>query len=1079
MGLITKETIDRALHAVQIEEVVGAFVELKKAGATFKGKSPWTDEKTPSFYVVPSKGIYKCFSSGKGGGPVGFLQEMGHTFPEAIRWICDRYGITVETQADDRTEETKDKHTEAEKALASVARKYQKNGQASEVFQDFTKSRGLTDDDVLQWGLGIAPDEWQHITQPILNAGLFSVASEIGLVSTKNERNFDAYRDRIIFPIHDARGRLVGLAGRRVGDEGPKYINPRQSFYYDKSRILYGFHHARNAIAKAREVYVVEGYTDCIAMHRQGIENTVACCGTALTEQHAKALARVCDTVVLLLDGDQAGQRATAKSLPIVLSQGLNAEVCTLPEGKDPDELAGEVQGEDFRLAIETARTDGPVAYLETLKAEATGPAGVGRAAEAFVELLAVVKNPALLDVYARKASQVLGVNQKALRGMIDGKVAESKPKPKAEDALESADGLGLTSEEMDLMRDFGFVDRPEGLYFMSPSKDRGGEPLFRATNFRVDPLFHVVSDVPDDNKRLMEVSNHRKTLVLDVPSSALVSFTDFRRALISKGNFQFLPGATEYHFRMLMAKWGDEFPECEEVHTLGQQPEGFYSFANGIVERGTFKEVDDFGICEYDQEREKPNGDTETRTKRFYFPAFSSIYRDVRQDDDKYQNDRFFVFKESPVELSEWTAQLSKVYGIYGQVAAGYVFAAVFRDIFFNRYGYFPHIFAYGEKGSGKSKFCESLHSFFFLKLPPFNLNSGTEVGFASRLARVANTVNWFDEYHDQLDESRFQALKGAFDGVGREKGKKSGRNKTEITRVLSGNLISGQYISARDDNSLTTRSIVLEFSKVDRRTDEQVEAFDKLKRWEEAGLSSLVVDLLRHRGHMESRWVKTFVETRNTLKNELRDDDYVERILNNYAVPLSAMFCLSEVIKMDPAQLKAFAVWCRDEILKTSAMIAGSEGAAVFWTIVSDLIDKNHGITADVGGLRQGFDFQILYNKTSLNMKKGKETFEWQNTETRPLLLLRLNRAHGAYQKEFRQRHQTPGMNKVSVENFLRSRKYYLGTCPAYRFESMSSSAHVFDLKMLQASGVELERGEGNPGIPTPQPEPAGQPF
>lgn len=1078
--MIKQNTIDDVLHRALIEDVVAQFVELTKSGASYKGKSPWTNEKTPSFHVVPAKGIFKDFSSGKGGNVVTFLMEKeGFTYPQAIEWLCDFYNIPCEREEKQQSEEQLTKNDQADKLLRSCAGQYQQQ-RDHDMFIAFCTERGLTDDDIHKWGLGYAPNQFQFLTQKIIDAGLWGVAEELGVCKTTNGKNFDVLRGRVIFPIHDNRSRLVGFAGRlSEWDEGrskpPKYMNPKDSWFYPKSSILYGFQFARTHIARERTVYITEGYTDVIAMHAMGMENTVALCGTALSEQHTKSIRAIADRAVLVLDADEAGKRAAEKSLHRTLPVGFITEVCVLPEGSDPDDLRRTgIDPEAFQKQIKSCQVDALDWLLNRWIGERElSPAEKGQISKDFAAVVALIEDPVVRSEYVKLAARRIKVEAKDIRKVIDDKASRRiEARPDSKDEVTMAKKAGATSAEWDMLMERGFCERGDGYYFMRDSaKDN---TLMRGTNFTIEPLFHVLSDNADDNKRMIKILHPRRTQIVDMPSAAMVSWMDFKKELSRRGPFQFMPGSSVHHFNVVMCHIAESFPECVEVVTLGQQPEGFYAFANGIVDGGAFIPVDDYGICSYAYEREGINGEMESVTDRFYFPAFSSIYRYVRPDgDDKYQNDRHFVFKKASVGFSGWMDGMYGAYEHYAIPGIAYVIACTFRDIYFKKKGSFPLVFCYGEKGCGKSSFMESVEAFFTFNQQLLNLNAATHVGFHSRLARLSNAVVCVDEYNDEdIDPVFFQGLKQAYDGTGREKGRKSGRNRTEVTSIRSGMVVGGQYLPSRDDHSLTSRSVVLEFSVDNQRTARTEDAFERLTDIQKKGLSSLVVELLGHRKVMEKHWMDVFAEFSDLLKKKLGAFEYTPRVLNNYAALGSAVAVLMSKVPaaftfpFSPEDLMKF---CVDGVKTVSRIMNTGEAAAEFWNIFTQLIDRNMGQNFNAGGIRHGFEYKILENQPAITLRRDGRNYSWDNVKGEGLLLVRMSAVHAAYMKEHRTQFGKVGMQKVTIENFLRARGYYVGTCPRTEFEGIAgTSAMVFRLDMLEDLGYSIRRTSQSEGPP-----------
>jgi DNA primase len=343
--MISEYTIQKVRDTALIEEVIGRFIELKKKGSQYQAISPFNPgEKTASFFVHPGKQFFKCFSSGQGGDVIKFLMATQNMpFNDAIEWLANHYGIEVTYEGNTQSEEKLEELDAIKKVLEGTARHFQKH--LHEVIQnethpvaDLLRRRNLTKDDLLEWGIGLAPDEWRFITDKVTPQGLLTAAIKAGVCDRKEDRNFDFYRNRLIIPIHDSRGQVISFGARALGDEKPKYMNGKESPVYLKDRTLFGLHRAARAIGKQGMVYITEGYFDVISLHRAGVENTVATCGTALTSSHAKMLRRYTQSASILMDGDSAGQKAALKAVPVLLQAGFIVKMATLPGGLDPDE---------------------------------------------------------------------------------------------------------------------------------------------------------------------------------------------------------------------------------------------------------------------------------------------------------------------------------------------------------------------------------------------------------------------------------------------------------------------------------------------------------------------------------------------------------------------------------------------------------------------------------------------------------------------------------------------------------------------------------------------------------------------
>ncbi|QWX84192.1 DNA primase [Cellulophaga sp. HaHaR_3_176] len=354
--MISKTTIDQVYETARLEEVIGDFVQLKKSGSNFKGLSPFTDERSPSFMVSPVKQIWKDFSSGKGGNVVAFLMEHEHfTYPEAIKFLAKKYNIEIEETEQSDEQKVQADERESMYLVSEYAQKYfseilweSELGKA--IGLSYFKERGFTDETIKKFSLGYCLDNWDSFTNAALEKGYqIKYLSETGLTIVKedtanlaNSRKFDRFKARVMFPIQSLSGRVLGFGGRILTNDkkAAKYLNSPESDIYHKSKVLYGIYHAKQAIAKEDNCYLVEGYTDVIQFHQRGIENVVASSGTALTPEQIRLINRLTKNITVLFDGDAAGLRASLRGIDLILEQGMNVKVCSFPEGEDPDSFS-------------------------------------------------------------------------------------------------------------------------------------------------------------------------------------------------------------------------------------------------------------------------------------------------------------------------------------------------------------------------------------------------------------------------------------------------------------------------------------------------------------------------------------------------------------------------------------------------------------------------------------------------------------------------------------------------------------------------------------------------------------------
>ena len=410
---------------MRVEEVIGDFVQLKRAGSNYKGLSPFSNERTPSFMVSPVKQIWKDFSSGKGGNAIAFLMEHEHfTYPEAIRYLAKKYHIDIEETQQSSEEKAQADERESLYIVSEYAQQYFQNtlfnteaGKA--IGMTYFKERGFTEETIQKFRLGFSPDEWTAFTDNALAKGYqLEFLEKTGLTIVNADRKFDRFKGRVMFPIHSMSGRVLGFGGRILTNDKKqaKYLNSPESEIYHKSKVLYGIFFAKQAIAKADNCYLVEGYTDVIQMHQKGIENVVASSGTALTQDQIRLIHRLTPNITVLYDGDAAGLRASIRGVDLILEQGMNVKVCTFPEGDDPDSFARKTAYEDLVLYLENNATDFIRFKASLLMQEAQNdPIKKAETIRDMVESISKIPDLIKREVYVRECATIMDISEQVL----------------------------------------------------------------------------------------------------------------------------------------------------------------------------------------------------------------------------------------------------------------------------------------------------------------------------------------------------------------------------------------------------------------------------------------------------------------------------------------------------------------------------------------------------------------------------------------------------------------------------------------------------------------------------------------
>ena len=410
---------------MRVEEVIGDFVQLKRAGSNYKGLSPFSNERTPSFMVSPVKQIWKDFSSGKGGNAIAFLMEHEHfTYPEAIRYLAKKYHIDIEETEQSTEEKAQADERESLYIVSEYAQQYFQdtlfNTEAGKAIgMTYFKERGFTEETIQKFRLGFSPDEWTAFTDTALAKGYqLEFLEKTGLTIVNGDRKFDRFKGRVMFPIHSMSGRVLGFGGRILTNDKKqaKYLNSPESEIYHKSKVLYGIFFAKQAIAKADNCYLVEGYTDVIQMHQKGIENVVASSGTALTQDQIRLIHRLTPNITVLYDGDAAGLRASIRGVDLILEQGMNVKVCTFPEGDDPDSFARKTAYEDLVLYLENNATDFIRFKASLLMQEAQNdPIKKAETIRDMVESISKIPDLIKREVYVRECATIMDISEQVL----------------------------------------------------------------------------------------------------------------------------------------------------------------------------------------------------------------------------------------------------------------------------------------------------------------------------------------------------------------------------------------------------------------------------------------------------------------------------------------------------------------------------------------------------------------------------------------------------------------------------------------------------------------------------------------
>ena len=423
--MISRSTIDQVYETARLEEVIGEYITLKKSGANFKGLSPFTQERTPSFMVSPAKQIWKDFSSGKGGNVIAFLMEHEHfTYPEAIRYLAKKYNIEIEeTELSPEEKQIKDTRESMFLVAQYAADFFEKNlwetQEGKSIGLTYFKERGFEDETLKKFSLGYSPESYDALSKKAENEGFkLDFLEKTGLVIVNQDRKVDRFRGRVIFPIRSMSGRVQGFGARILSQNSKtaKYLNSPESDIYNKSKALYGIFESKQSIAKKDLCFLVEGYTDVIQMHQSGITNVVSSSGTALSVDQIRMINRLTSNVVVLYDSDAAGLRASLRGIDLILEQGMNVRVCAFPKGEDPDSFAQSRSLQEINIFLEEHSKDFIQFKASLLSDEGkNNPISKAETIREIVESIHKIPDAIKQEIYIQSCSEIMQISEDVL----------------------------------------------------------------------------------------------------------------------------------------------------------------------------------------------------------------------------------------------------------------------------------------------------------------------------------------------------------------------------------------------------------------------------------------------------------------------------------------------------------------------------------------------------------------------------------------------------------------------------------------------------------------------------------------
>lgn len=1063
MNELAEKINDDILKVVEYYDVA-----LTKKGPKYLGKCPFHNEKTPSFYVSPAKGIFKCFGCGAAGNAIGFIQQseklptrVGSDFVEILKIGAKIHNLSFEPKPLSDEEKAANAHLDSLRVQHSAAvRIYHQNLLKPKfaTHYEYVRSRVvpeipfigelIPEEKLYKGDLDIIPtlplqltyeedfrffvETWQigwsdehKIVTDAAKAGLSpELLEEIGILrkAAKTSAFYDNFADRITFPIFDHYGNPIALSCRtRSAEKGiAKYKNTGDTPLFVKGDNLYGLHLAKRYIREQGQAVLVEGNLDVLRLHWLGVHNTVAALGTALTESQIRQIRQYTDNVLCIYDGDTAGLKAMHRNSPELIKAGFTVFIVLLPEERDPADFFYHPQ--QYSDYIEENQKD----FIFYLAEEEFKAAGANiRKKQAAIEKIAELLMPLdtlTRDLYIQDLMKISSTRAKEWSGFLN---ARRKTEENKELAKGPRNTQGLSVEQMEMFENFHFYyTENHEMYF------RDGNGMVKKSRFAIYPLFHINSSTSGVRK-IFKIKNYRgDEHMLETDVSALQSTVRFCEKLEEKGAFIFEGDMKDlrrikhylYHYTKM----------ANAVDVLGWQKEGFWAWADGIVgQDGKFKETDDYGIVQH-------NG------TYYYIPAYSSL----NESANEFVEQRKFVYAVQNISLREWSRRMVDVYGPQAMLSIACYMTALFSDHIFSVTRAIPILNLFGIKGSGKSDHAYSLTALFGQQMTPLMLNNTTVSRFSSHVNDYRNVMVFFDEFKNGIKPEFIGALKDLW---GRNIRGRSTRNSSD--RIVADHsqavnamaIVAGQEMLSADV-ALFSRVIYLSTSKTSF-SDEEAARFDELKAIEKNGLAHITSGLLSSRIIFEKQYLSTFNEVQSAFKRRITTT-IDERLIKNYSIILASLKLI-----MTEHQLSFTYQQAEDAALKQAldhnSKMKSSNEISGFFKVLSAMLER--------GLIKDGYNFKI---KKTLALSGGVR-FE---TATNVLFL----RWEGIYQSYAEMGRKT-GENVMPEESI----KFYLERSDAFidrrksRFSGVGSVwCSAFRYAECEALGLSLLRNdsEGN---------------
>ena len=1001
--MITEKSKQQIIEAADIRDVVSEFVELRKVGARYVCCCPFHAERTPSFSINTALNRYHCFGCGADGDSIEFLRQYrGMSFADALEWLGKRYHIDVRHEHRERSE---DEAAEAKKkeamliALEETQRFFvaefaadNAEAQAARTYaygrwgEDFCKEKGI----------GYAPKGRAYIEHCKRKSVSEETLAELGLLADGENGKYAQFRNRITIPIRDRYGRVIAFTARYMGNNPDvgKYINSTTSAVWKKDETLFGIDAALRQARQSNCFIIVEGAPDVLRLQQIGLSEAVAPLGTALSEKQLDMLRPVSKTLRFIPDSDATkgrlhppGEEAVMKNGATALRSGFDVYVREIPRTAEDDRTEAKHDPDSYIRSKETylQLTDKHFAvwYAEKRFKGATSQDLRLEAMREVAGLLVHIEDTLTRDMCIDELSRIYGKAK-----MWKDAMKEAGKKAKEQAYKDSED---LDTKEIELLRKHNLMVR-HNMYY-TPGRD--GE-LERLSNFILKPKIHVKGA---SALRVFHIVNEfGQEEDIELSQKTLGSLQAFQVATESLGNYVWLSKPDK--FNRLKEYLYANTETAEEISVLGwNAKDKLFAFADGIHAGGRFIPINSIGVVNYGG-------------KSYYLPAYSSMHEDAG---DNFDFERQFQYRcGNETTLRQYVEDVARVFGDGGKVGIAWLLACLFRDYIHQQVTYFPMLNLFGIKSTGKTSLGVALASMFYNITDPPKLGNTTVPAMSYMMSHVRNSVLIFDEYTNLLKPRIIDLLKAIWNGKTNTKMNTADGGQGMVSKaVYSGVIISGQHQPTSDD-ALFSRCIHLAYTKTSFTAEERTR-FEKLRSSNAQGNCHLAMEVLQHYGHFAKTFMPMFDAVRDEILIKFGEDQIDDRLLNNWAIPLTAYRVLEGCLDLPYSYADMFETFMRCLRYQWNEAKKNSE-TADFWRTLNGL--------RMIGKVLDGTHYVIKYQPRFTPFGKA-ETQDFG--KQRPLLYMNWAAVQGVLSS--RSNLNQMKMDMGALDNYLRHTQYFLG--------------------------------------------------